>query len=100
MYGLNMRSLANLQFEFLDVLCKLMYDSKQLEKGIYQISHFPTSSGTKERKSERCEQMTERTSEWPSTYAPITGSSKPPCNGARNVKAKNKTNRLTNLRSS
>ena len=31
------------------------------------------------RMSERCEQTSKRTSEWPSTYIPILGCSKPPC---------------------
>ena len=33
--------------------------------------------------SERCERASERTSEWPSTYVPITSLSKPPCAGMR-----------------
>ena len=32
-----------------------------------------------ERTSERCERTSERTSEWPSTYVPILGSSAPLC---------------------
>ena len=33
------------------------------------------------RMSERCKRTRERTSEWLSTYVPILGCSKPPCNG-------------------
>ena len=34
------------------------------------------------RMSEQCERMSERTNEWSSTHVPITGSTKPPCDGS------------------
>ena len=36
--------------------------------------------------SERCERTSEQTSEWPGTYVPITGSSKPPWDGEKKKK--------------
>ena len=53
--------------------------------------HFPTSSGVSElagwskRISERCERMSERTSEWPSTYVSILVCSRPQCNDGKTV---------------
>ena len=54
----------------------------------HKILHYPMSSAERaeravrsKRMSERCERTSERTSEWPGTYVPITSLSEPPCDG-------------------
>ena len=56
----------------------MLYASEQLDYGTY-ISDYPTTHEIGLGVSER---VSDKTSEWPSTYFPIIGSSKPRCGAA------------------